>query len=206
MRRRCERIRRKLKCKHKSIYTGLQRSCSHVTCASFYHHFEHLRIEMGEFRGRGSWEDKGEGYGRREKKKRGGLKGRELSRRSRWKLHVLTLHDVMSWCNNWPGVGVVGGASVTWLLPTAKLQFSSFSWTAFNWRDIFFSWAHMAVMWLVWLNISGMSRVLFNNSFTCSLSAVAFQRKAIWLLAYVQILYGEEINQLKCKSSTIQVL
>ena len=148
----------------------------------------------------------GEGYGRREKKKRGVLKGRELSRRSRWKLHVLTLHDVMSWCNNWPGVGVVGGASVTWLLPTAKLQFSSFSWTAFNWRDIFLSWAHMAVMWLVWLNISGMSRVLFNNSFTCSLSAVAFQRKAIWLLAYVQILYGEEINQLKCKSSTIQVL
>ena len=64
----------------------------------------------------------------------------------------------------------------------------------------------MAVMWLVWLNISGMSRVLFNNSFTCSLSAVAFQRKAIWLLAYVQILYGEEINQLKCKSSTIQFL
>ena len=64
----------------------------------------------------------------------------------------------------------------------------------------------MAVMWLVWLNISGMSRVLFNNSFICSLSAVAFQRKAIWLLAYVQILYGEEINQLKCKSSTIQVL
>ena len=148
----------------------------------------------------------GEGYGRREKKKRGVLKGREISRRNRWKLHLLTLRDVMSWCNNWPGVGVVGGASVTWLLPRPKLQFSSFSWTAFNWRDIFLSWAHMAVMWLVWLNISGMSRVLFNNSFTCSLSAVAFQRKAIWLLAYVQILYGEEINQLKCKSSTIQVL
>ena len=148
----------------------------------------------------------GEGYGRREKKKRGVLKGREISRRNRWKLHLLTLRDVMSWCNNWPGVGVVGGASVTWLLPTAKLQFSSFSWTAFNWRDIFLSWAHMAVMWLVWLNISGMSRVLFNNSFTCSLSAVAFQRKAIWLLAYVQTLYGEEINQLKCKSFTIQVL
>ena len=148
----------------------------------------------------------GEGYGRREKKKRGVLKGREISRRNRWKLHLLTLRDVMSWCNNWPGVGVVGGASVTWLLPTAKLQFSSFSWTAFNWRDIFLSWAHMAVMWLVWLNISGMSRVLFNNSFTCSLSAVAFQRKAIWLLAYVQTLYGEEINQLKCISFTIQVL
>ena len=202
----CERIRRKLKCKHKSIYTSLQRSRSHGNCANFYFHFEHLRIEVGDFRGRGSWEDKGEGYGRREKKKRGGLKGRELSRRSRWKLHVLTLHDVMSWCNNWPGVGVVGGASVTWLLPTAKLQFSSFSWTAFNWRDIFFSWAHMAVMWLVWLNISGMSRVLFSNSFTCCLSAAAFQRKAIWRLAYVQTLYGEEINQLKCKSSTIQVL
>ena len=148
----------------------------------------------------------GEGYGRREKKKRGVLKGREISRRNRWKLHLLTLRDVMSWCNNWPGVGVVGGASVTWLLPTAKLQFSSFSWTAFNWRDIFLSWAHMAVTWLVWLNISGMSRVLFNNSLTCCLSAVAFQRKAIWLLAYVQTLYGEEINQLKCKSFTIQVL
>ena len=148
----------------------------------------------------------GEGYGRREKKKRGVPKGREISRRNRWKLHLLTLRDVMSWCNNWPGVGVVGGASVTWLLPRPKLQFSSFSWTAFNWRDIFLSWAHMAVMWLVWLNISGMSRVLFNNSFTCSLSAVAFQRKAIWLLAYVQTLYGEEINQLKCKSFTIQVL
>ena len=148
----------------------------------------------------------GEGYGRREKKKRGVLKGREISRRNRWKLHLLTLRDVMSWCNNWPGVGVVGGASVTWLLPRPKLQFSSFSWTAFSWRDIFLSWAHMAVTWLVWLNISGMSRVLFNNSLTCCLSAVAFQRKAIWLLAYVQILYGEEINQLKCKSSTIQVL
>ena len=148
----------------------------------------------------------GEGYGRREKKKRGVLKGREISRRNRWKLHLLTLRDVMSWCNNWPGVGVVGGASVTWLLPRPKLQFSSFSWTAFNWRDIFLSWAHMAVTWLVWLNISGMSRVLFNNSLTCCLSAVAFQRKAIWLLAYVQTLYGEEINQLKCKSFTIQVL
>ena len=148
----------------------------------------------------------GEGYGRREKKKRGVLKGREISRRNRWKLHLLTLRDVMSWCNNWPGVGVVGGASVTWLLPRPKLQFSSFSWTAFSWRDIFLSWAHMAVTWLVWLNISGMSRVLFNNSLTCCLSAVAFQRKAIWLLAYVQILYGEEINQLKCKSSTIQFL
>ena len=64
----------------------------------------------------------------------------------------------------------------------------------------------MAAMWLVWLNISGMSRVLFNNSFTCCLSAVAFQRKAIWRLAYVQTLYGEEINQLECKSSTIQIL
>lgn len=148
----------------------------------------------------------GEGYGRREKKKRGVLKGREISRRNRWKLHLLTLRDVMSWCNNWPGVGVVGGASVTWLLPRPKLQFSSFSWTAFSWRDIFLSWAHMAVTWLVWLNISGMSRVLFNNSLTCCLSAVAFQRKAIWLLAYVQTLYGEEINQLKCKSFTIQVL
>ena len=148
----------------------------------------------------------GEGYGRREKKKRGVLKGREISRRNRWKLHLLTLRDVMSWCNNWPGVGVVGGASVTWLLPRPKLQFSSFPWTAFNWRDIFLSWAHMAVTWLVWLNISGMSRVLFNNSLTCCLSAVAFQRKAIWLLAYVQTLYGEEINQLKCKSFTIQVL
>ena len=148
----------------------------------------------------------GEGYGRREKKKRGVPKGREISRRNRWKLHLLTLRDVMSWCNNWPGVGVVGGASVTWLLPRPKLQFSSFSWTAFNWRDIFLSWAHMAVTWLVWLNISGMSRVLFNNSLTCCLSAVAFQRKAIWLLAYVQTLYGEEINQLKCKSFTIQVL
>ena len=148
----------------------------------------------------------GEGYGRREKKKRGVLKGREISRRNRWKLHLLTLRDLMSWCNNWPGVGVVGGASVTWLLPRPKLQFSSFSWTAFSWRDIFLSWAHMAVTWLVWLNISGMSRVLFNNSLTCCLSAVAFQRKAIWLLAYVQTLYGEEINQLKCKSFTIQVL